>query len=175
MTHFDALNRAQDDLARLLPGFSAAHRRLLDANQAQPGAASYDPRGSSAVSPTERLALTTDPTEKQRRQLDESVKAIAFHTRMLDLIVTEWTPHAPTARDRAQVERANDPTPECAVTRDLLGKHEPAHVTSDCGGVLPDAIPVSRWVYDFVRQQGRLPVVGELERHDRGLVVRVGA
>lgn len=175
MTHLDALNRAQDDLARLLPGFPAAHRRLLDADQAQPGAASYDPRGSSAVSPTERLALTTDPTEKQRRQLTESVKQICYHTRVLALLVQEWTPHAPTARDRAQVERANDPTPECAITRDLIDRHEPVHRTTDCGGVLPQATPVGRWVYDFIRTQGRTPTVGELERHHKGLIVRVGA
>lgn len=174
----DTYRRALADLTAIEATLPEAERRMMDARASLPGAQAFDSPsvgGGTSSSPTERHALTGDPTQRDRDAFDKALRLIDQQTTILRRLVDAWTPHAPTARDRARVERANDPTPECAVTRDLLGKHEPAHRTTDCGGILPAPLPLGRWVYDFVRSQGRLPVVRELERHDRGLVVRVEA
>lgn len=174
----DAYRHALTDLTAIEHTIAAAQARLWDARSPLPGAASYDGptvSGGSSTSPTERHAINGDPTQRDRDAFDKALRHLTTQAAVLRRLVDTWTPHAASSKDRAQVERANDPTPECAVTRELIDAHEPAHRTSDCGGILPAPLPLGRWVYDFVRSTGRRPTVTELTRHHRGQTVRVGA
>lgn len=184
----DALARILKDLAQAQPGLPDAVARVQDQRRGFPGAASYDRAGgrsSGTPDPTGQAIAGTaskrtplgrpDPARAELAAFDVILNRMEADALAALRFVQSNTPHVASPKDRAQVERVNDPTPECAITRDLIGEHEPMHRTSDCGGVLPAAMPLGRWVYDFIRTKGRKPTVDELTRHHRMLPVRVGA
>lgn len=172
------LATAADDLAHCLPLWETATRRLWDARAALPGAASLDGchGGGSGDTATERHALTGDRTQADRDALDRALRqievALATGThkridpaaRTLRAIVNAWTPKAANPRQKAAVERANTGTPECHHTRETLGLFVAAHRTSDLRGLLPEPMPVGRWVYRFASDHRRMPTPLEMRR-----------
>lgn len=134
------------------------------------------PTQDPAVTELHRLDRALREIEVQSGQAHRNAVWIARHARTVYRIVTANSPKAPTARQRAQVEGDNRRgSDECAITRELAGRYEPVHRVSDCGGILPEPVPLGRWVYDFVRRLGRKPTKGEMERHHQGRTIRVPA
>lgn len=167
----DYLGLARTDLEVCADNLGAAVARMMAARPGVPGAASYDgpsvSGGGSSLTPTERAAdqrMRGDRTQADIDQMDRALREIGRYALVLRRIVESWTPHAPTDRDKRDVERANDPTPECALCRMHANVHEPVHRSGRC-----------RWCYDFAKRIGRVPAKEELQRHHDGLQVRVKA
>lgn len=188
----ERLHTAADDLAACLPDALAAFQRMQDARASSLGAASYDGpmvTGGTTSDPTRRLALTADPTAKDRATCDvllhrltmltrypkPNAARIATDARALWQLIAAWTPKAASAKDQAEVARRNDATPECAHTRATVGAFEPVHRTTDFDGLLAQPMPVCLWVYKFTRSHGRLPTQPEMDRHHQGRRVYVSA
>lgn len=161
--------------------FRRAVGRLWDARAALPGAAAYDgqPGGGSSESKVERLAMAGDPTDWDRQQFDHHLRVllanlnplnmprVAASAHRLRVFVDVWglTGRQANQRERAEVERVNHATNECALTREHLGCFVPVYRNSNLGGLLPEATPVGRWVYDESRKLARLPTSQEWRKH----------
>lgn len=179
----DALIHAHDDLTAALVAFSAAETRMMDARAALPGAACYDGsggRGRSPGSTVERLATSVDPTQRDRDQLDESLKALLTHSREILRLVRAWTPRPATDKERREVAHVNETKPSCVhcTERRLEIRKEVEHAQngpSDVGGLLPSPLVLCRWCKDVVRQVQRLPSEREIDRHANRQRLRIEA
>lgn len=180
-TTYPILTTAAADLDRCAPDALAAFQRMQDARAGLPGAQAYDAPsvsgGSATLTQPERMAEQTDRTEPDRRLLDitlnqldqltnghgvitdpgEWCRNITNRALTIRRLIEAWTPHRPTARDLRLVEEANTSAPECVLTRYALNLHAPVHCTSNLRGLVPDPVPVSRWVWRFARDYRRLP------------------
>lgn len=175
----DTHGRIVDDLTHHNAAQVAeAIRRLMDARPALPGAAGGGGgrvKGSHA-DPTLALACKPDPVSREITQLDQVLRRMSVDAQWLRAFTDRWLPHAPTDRDRREVEKVNTETvPECWVMRRHTDTFEPALCTTSLGGLLDEERPVCRWVYDFARRMGRLPGAEECQRHAAGQKVRVVA
>ena len=174
----DTLDQIQRDLRGASAGFSDAERRMMDARAALPGAASYEgasARGLSVGSSVERLALTPDPTDHDRRLMDTLLHRLARDAHALANLVAAWTPRPPSERDKAEVSHRNDTTCEHCTRWRKPGNAAPIRATGDVSGNLADPLALCDWCYRFVRRTGRTPSKGEVERNDDGLRVMVAA
>lgn len=179
----DALTHAHDDLSAALVAFSAAETRMMDARAALPGAACYDGsggRGRSPGSTVERLATSVDPTARDRRQLDQSLRALLIHAREIRRLVDAWNPRPATDKERREVAHVNDVKPSCVhcTERRLEIRKEVEHAQngpSDVGGLLPSPLVLCRWCKDVVRQVQRLPSEREIDRHANRQRLRIEA
>lgn len=187
------LEPAFDDLHTCAPRFREAVAAIMFARKDGLAAAAYDGPsvtvGGKGASTVERLAGTVDRTAATRdlavlddalRKLDAQTQFplsregwICTHARTLWRVTSAWTPHAPSDKQRTELTRTNEP--ECVHTRATVAKYEPVHRTSDCGGVLPEPLPLCRFVYDFTRREGRLPTPAEMDRHHQGRTIRLPA
>ena len=124
-------------------------------------------RGSGTGDPTFAAVEARGPRDSVREHamvaavaLDDGVKRILTVQSRLRLI------------DQL-VERADlNPEPGCSAMA-KVGGWEPAHVTTDLGGRLPQAVVLGRWAYDFARAADRLPTREECQAHRDGKRVRV--
>ena len=174
----DTHSRIVDDLTHHhATEVAEAIRRLMDARPALPGAGGQGGGGrvkGSHADPTLSLAMKPDRVAAEITQLDGVLRRMSVDAQWLRSFVDRWQPHAPTDRDRREVERVNAETvPECWVMRRHTDTFEPALCTSSLGGLLDGERPVCRWVYDFARRLGRLPGAEECQRHAAGQKVRV--
>lgn len=80
-----------------------------------------------------------------------------------------WHQLVATATDRLGHE-----PPGCALMA-AVDSWEPVWRTTDLGGLLPEARPIGRWVYDFATKTGRIPTLDERRRHATGQRVRIEA
>lgn len=124
----------------------------------------------------ERFQLHGDRAAHQLAHLEALTKQATRTLHLLRLIVEAEVPKAPTDRQRREVEKENrEQVEECAIMRRLADDFEVTLCTSDLGGLLPEPLPVCRWVYDFARSKGRLPSKQEAKQHALGQRVMVKA
>lgn len=186
---YPVLTCAADDLDACAPSALEAFRRMQDARAGLPGAQAYDAPsvsgGGASLTQPERLADQTDPTEAERRLLDLTLRALDQATGPVGVIIDpvewrklvtslayelrrlidRWTPHAPTDAQRRKVRDANTKATECALTREHLNLWDQVHCTSNLTGLIPEPVPVSRWVWRFTRDHKRLPTPNEWKHH----------
>lgn len=174
----DQLQRALDDMQAALPNLDRAVKDMEPPDGLR--AASYEARvtGGSSDSATERLAFTdTDRADRDalagylRRMgawccspatREQKIAQAAYGVLV---IVRKHSPRAPSSKDLREVSAANTAATECALTRENLGVWaKPRDRPSDLG-LLPEPVPVSDWVYRFVKQHGRLPSPIEWSRY----------
>lgn len=176
----DQLQRALEDMQAALPNLDRAVKDMEPPDGLR--AASYEARvtggGSEQFSIPERLAFTdTDQADRDLLERDlrtmekwcnspcsrEHVIGDAAYSLLLN--VRKHSPRAPSSKDLREVSAANTAATECALTRENLGVWaKPRDRPSDLG-LLPEPVPVSDWVYRFVKQHGRLPSPIEWSRY----------
>ena len=126
--------------------------------------------------PGEDGDIYDDRASQLLANLDKLVKQLTHTAHLARLIVEAEVPKAPTDRQRREVEKENrEQVEECAIMRRLADDFEVTLCTSDLGGLLPEPLPVCRWVYDFARSKGRLPSKQEAKQHALGQRVMVKA
>ena len=167
----DTHRRIVDDLTHHhATEVAEAIRRLMDARPALPGAGGQGGGGrvkGSHADPTLSLAMKPDRVAREIAQLDDVLRRMSVDAQWLRSFVDRWQPHAPTDRDRREVEQANDGhDPLCQHCTDHRrpGDAQPVHRTGTVNGNLPLSMGLCRWCYDRVRTDGRLPSGDRLER-----------
>lgn len=186
MTHPERLKAAGDDLAAVVAGWDHARRSLVNAMHGQPGSGlggSGGGRGSS--SPVETAlglgpngpGMRRDPAARKLAAMDQLAATIVKSAYLLRLLVDDEAPRPATARQRAEVERANSADPLCqhCTEHRRPGNTEPVHRTGTVAGNLPAPMALCRWCYDFVGRTGDLPTVRQVKAHDDGIRVMVQA
>lgn len=178
----DTTRQAIADLQAALTDLPAAERVMRDAIDGHAGAASYDgphSRGGSS-SPVEALAVKHfgnvtggprpgqhgDKAAAELAHLEELVARIGRDALTVLNLVRANAPHAPSDKDRRDVERVNTAETLCQHCTDhrRTGDAQPVHRTGTVNGNLPHPMALCRWCYDRVRQDGRLPSGDRLER-----------
>lgn len=182
------LTQAADDLKIAATDYPKALAALEDARRGLPGSGFGNGGGGhSSASPVEAaLGLTLgseDDDDKgpkyphpdlAQARLDELavlLPQIKYAAQRLRSLVVGNTPHAPTRKDQREVASANhvDTVCECCTKWRPKGRTELVHATGDVNGVLaPLTFGLCRWCYDFVRDIGRLPNRGDVERNNDG-------
>lgn len=183
------LRQAQADLAEVLDLHAGATQRLRDRRRGAPGS-SYGGGGSGNLgSPVEgalglnggdptqdhKHTLTGDDAQQRLDAIDRLEKRIAADTATLLRLCKADAPRRPSPRDQRDVERLNDPDPECQPCREHANRFEPYRTTTDVGGIYPTEIPLCRWHADFARTKGRPATRNETERHAQGRTIRLPA
>lgn len=170
----DHYRRALDDAEYIVDKLGPAEQRMMDARPGLPGAQAFDSpsvSGGTSSSPTERTALATvehgNKATADIRAMDDAIRGMAHHAANLRRLVDAYTPHAATGKDKARVERANDPT-DCE-HHTAAGIYEPASTTGKAGGNLAHPMRLCEFCYREVYRKGVLPR-GEVlvTRHHKG-------
>ena len=178
----DTHRRIVDDLTHHHAAQVAeAIRRLMDARPALPGAGGQGGGGrvkGPHADPTLSLAMKPDRVAREIAQLDDVLRRMSVDAQWLRSFVDRWQPHAPTDRDRRDVEKVNEgPDPLCEhctphLPSGSIHVERPLTVNpTTVKGNLPTPMMLGRWCYDVVCDTGELPTRSMME--DRGLNKRV--
>ena len=180
----DHYRRALDDAEYIVDKLGPAEQRMMDARPGLPGAQAFDSpsvSGGGNGGPVEAALNLTGGTEEtddnwkhpvdQARTdiaaMDTAIREMTKHAAILRRLIDTYTPHAASSKDKARVERANDPT-DCE-HHTAAGIFEPCTTTGKAGGNLPHPMRLCDFCYREVYRKGRLPR-GEVlvERHHKG-------
>ncbi len=167
----DTHRRIVDDLTRHHAGEVAeAIRRLMDARPALPGAGGQGGGGrvkGSHADPTLSLAMKPDRVAREIAQLDDVLRRMSVDAQWLRSFVDRWQPHAPTDRDRREVEKANTPDDGCE-HHAAAGIFEHAERgPSTVAGNLALPMRLCNYCYQEVYRKGVLPRGEQLDREHR--------
>lgn len=188
----EALAHAITDLETASPLFGDAIARLMDNRKGLPGSGfAGGSRGIGGHSaPVERAAvgdctclaepctctdLPADPAAATIREADKRVRRIQADALWLLRLTQANAPRHPSAKDHRDLERVNDPDPECLHCRQGADKHEPFRTITDVGGILPAPVPLCRWHTDFTARNERPASPRETELHAEGRTIRLPA
>ena len=181
----DHYARALADAVYIADRLGPAEQRMMDARPGLPGAQAFDSpsvSGGSSGGPVEQAlhlnggdedsdAKWQHPQDQARtdiKAMDTALREINKHAAILRRLVETYTPHAATGKDKAKVERANDPT-DCE-HHTAAGIYEPANgPTGNVAGNLPHPMRLCEFCYREVYRKGVLPR-GEVlvTRHHKG-------
>lgn len=171
----DHYARALVDATYIADKLAEAEKRMMDARPGLPGAQAFDSpsvSGGSSPSPTERTALATvehgNRATADIKAMDRALRDFGTASEVLRRLVDAYTPHAATAKDKANVDKANAEPTDCEHCT-KAGVYEPAAHTGTVSGNLPHPMRLCSGCYRDVYRSGRLPR-GEtcVFRHERG-------
>lgn len=190
----DRVKQFETDLAviqRLGKQLAVIEQRMDDCRTGTPGSGfGGSGSGSGARSPVERAlmgaectcddgdctcnaALTADVGRAALRDLDAMLGKLRPIADQAHRMLGQWAPRSPDAKALRESAAENEVAAECTYTRNTIDRHEPAHRTSDLGGLLSAPTPLGRFVYDFARRTGKLPTPAQLTLNRQGRMVRV--
>ena len=156
----DTHRRIVDDLTHHHAGEVAeAIRRLMDARPALPGAGGQGGGGrvkGSHADPTLSLAMKPDRVAAEIAALDSVLRRMSVDAQWLRSFVDRWQPHAPTDRDRREVEKANTPEDGCE-HHAAATIYEPASHVGTVAGNLNVPMRLCDFCYREVYRKGVLP------------------
>lgn len=186
------IKQAAADLAVAAADFTAALKQIEDGRRGLPGSSFGSGGSGGGVSRPVETALglagdeepedvpegwTIHPDLAQARldELATLLPRIAYDVRRLRTIVVGNTPHAPTDKQRREVERTNEHKILCEHCTKWRGKgmENEGTTTGDVGGrIKPLVLCLCTYCYEFVRRTDRLPFKADVERNEQGLPAR---